>query len=885
MRSTFRLLTSRFFACTVAAALGLSSALPATAQAPRAANPPAGRSDAAPAAKATVKNVAKPADNKADNKAAKAPANAAAAKPGSPSRTQRVAAQPAPPPPLPAASAEQLLVASLVHVGGYDCEFKQSVEVAPNARDAGYFDVRLGKQSWVMKPVLSSTGARRLEDVQGRMLMLQIAYKSMLMDVQVGRRLVDDCVHAEHRVAMRLADEQAVIAGTPGRSAAGTLFGGAEAPASRTATTTTTAAAAGGPVAIAAAVAATSSGGTALKLRILETSDLHMNLLGYDYYQDKPAEDYGLERTATLIKTARAEVRNTLLFDNGDLLQGNPLGDTVARIKPLQPGQVHPAFKVMNALRYDAGNIGNHEFNYGLPFLQQALSGAAFPYVNANIVADDGRGASAEAKNVFTPYVILERSFTDESGAVQALKIGVVGFVPPQVLQWDRQHLQGRVLARDIPETARALVPRIKAEGADVVVVIAHSGFERGETVSFAENTVARLAEVPGVDAVLFGHSHGEFPGRFFAGHAKVDMARGTINGVPATMPGFWGSHLGVIDLTLQKVGTVWTVADSRAELRPVYDRAARQPLVVPDPMVAELIGAEHQAALAYVRTEVASTSAAIHSYFAQVADDPSVQVVSEAQLAYARRVLAGNEHAALPLLSAAAPFKTGGRGGAGNYTDIAAGPIAVRSVADLYVYPNTVNIVRLSGAQVREWLEMAAGAFNRIDPAGAPEQSLVNAAFPSYNFDTLDGVTYRIDVTQAARYDRNGKLVAPAAQRITDLRHGGQPVDDKTMFAVVTNNYRASGGGGFPGLDGSNIIFSSADENREALLQYLRDTQRINPAADNNWRIVAVPGIKLRFTSGAGAVAQLARRASGAAPIRLVQDNGDGSALFELLP
>ncbi len=618
-----------------------------------------------------------------------------------------------------------------------------------------------------------------------------------------------------------------------------------------------------------------------LRLRILQTTDLHMNLLGYDYYQDKPTEEYGLERAASLIRTARAQVRNSLLFDNGDLLQGSPLGDYVARIRPPQPDQVHPAFKVMNALGYDAANVGNHEFNYGLPFLNRALLGAAFPYVNANVVKDEGRPDHPAAAPAFQRYVMLERGFVDEAGQPQRLKIAVTGFVPPQILQWDRQHLLGRVHVRDIPQTARELVPRLKAEGADLVVLIAHSGFERGETVFFAENTVARLAEIPGVTAILFGHSHGEFPGRFFNSHPKVDLARGTINGVPATMPGFWGNHLGVIDLVLERRDGAWQVADSRAEIRPVYDRAARKALVAPDPQVASLIQAEHDGTLAYVRATVATTATPIQSYFAQVADDPSVQLVAQAQLAYARRALAGTEHEKLPLLSAAAPFKTGGRGGASYYTDIPAGPIAMRNVADLYIYPNTVQVVRISGAMLREWLEMSAGAFNRIDPAGPPEQNLINPVFPSFNFDTLDGVSYRIDLTQPARYDRNGKLVAPDARRIRDLRHNGKPVVDAALFAVVTNNYRASGGGSFPGLDGSNIILQAPDENREALLQFLQASGRVDPVADGNWSLLPVPGVRLLFASGAGGRAHLARYPQ----IRLAKDNGDGSALYEISP
>ena len=618
-----------------------------------------------------------------------------------------------------------------------------------------------------------------------------------------------------------------------------------------------------------------------LNLRLLETTDVHMNLLNFDYYQDKVTDDYGLAKTATLIQLARAETPNSLLFDNGDLLQGSPLGDMVARVRPLAAGQVHPAYKVLNALGVDAANIGNHEFNYGLPFLRQAISGAAFPYVNANVYLDGGTENPQRGQHAFTPYVILSRTFTDTAGVRHALKIGVIGFVPPQILLWDKQSLDGQVTVADMLETAQRYVPQMRKEGADVVVAIPHSGFEKGETPRFAENSVARLAEVAGIDAILFGHSHGEFPSAFFANYPKVDVAKGTINGVAAVMPGRWGDHLGVVDLTLDNSSGAWRVTGSRAEIRPIFDRATRKPLVAADPLVATLIADEHAATLAYVRGKLGQTRTPITSYFAQVADDPSVQLVSQAQLAYAKRALQGTEFEGLPLLSAAAPFKAGGRMGWAYFTDIPAGTLSVRNVADLYIYPNTVKAVRLTGAQVREWLEMSAGQFNQIDAAGPALQHLVNDNFVPYNFDTIDGVSYQIDVTQPARYDPKGKLVAPAAHRIVDLRYQGQPVDAQAPFIVVTNNYRASGGGGFPGLDGKNIVLDSPDENREALVQYLRNAGTLDPSADNNWRIQPVPGITLRFLSGTGGVAHLARYPQ----IQRVQDNADGSTLFELRP
>ena len=619
-----------------------------------------------------------------------------------------------------------------------------------------------------------------------------------------------------------------------------------------------------------------------LKLRLLETTDLHMNLLAWDYYQDKPTDDYGLAKTVTLIKAARAEARNSLLFDNGDLLQGSPLGDLVARVQPLAPGQRHPAYKVLNALGVDAANIGNHEFNYGLPFLRQALAGADFPYVNANVMLVGPDGRSDSGHHAFTPYVLLERQLTDEDGQAHTLKIGVIGFVPPQIMVWDRANLEGQVVVRDILATAQRLVPEMRAKGAQLVVAIPHSGFERSESaVPLAENAVARLAEVPGIDAILFGHSHGEFPGPFFASFPKADVVRGTINGVAAVMPGRWGDHLGVIDLVLDNRSGAWRVSDRRAALRPVLNRATRQPLVAADPMVAALIADEHAATLRFVRGEVARSTAPITSYFAQVVDDPSVQLVADAQIAYLKRAVQGTAYEGLPLLSAAAPFKSGGRMGWGNYTDIPAGTLSVRNVADLYVYPNTLKAVALTGAQVREWLEMSAGAFHRIRPDGPTEQALLNEAYVPFNFDVIDGLQYALDLTQPARYSPTGQLMSAAAHRVVDLRLDGQPLDDGARVLVATNNYRASGGGNFPGLDGGHIVVDAPDENREALLQHLRAAGTITPKADGNWRILPVPGVSLRFTTASAAVAHLARYPQ----IGLVKDNGDGSAVYELRP
>ena len=586
-----------------------------------------------------------------------------------------------------------------------------------------------------------------------------------------------------------------------------------------------------------------------LELRLMETTDIHTNVVPYDYYQDAPTDAFGLAKTATLIRAAREEAPNSLLFDNGDLIQGSPLGDYKATIDPLEEGETHPVYQAMNLLGYDAANIGNHEFNYGLEFLQTALAGADFPYVNANVYRPGG------TENYFEPYVLLKRDVTDVAGETHTLTVGVIGFVPPQIMTWDRSNLQGRVVAKDMVEAARRYVPEMREAGADLVVAIPHSGFEAGERQGMDENAVAYLTQVEGIDAVLFGHAHSVFPSEQFEGFPGADLDAGTINGVPAVMPGFWGDHLGVIDLTLERQNGAWAVTGSSSEARPIYDAETETALVEADPEIVNAVREAHEGTLEYIRSEVAETEAPITSFFAQVLDDPSVQIVNQAQTWYTERAVQGTELEGLPILSAAAPFKAGGRGGAEYYTNIPAGTLAVKNVADLYIYPNTLKVVRLTGAGVREWLERSAGQFNQVT-ANTGGEPLLNEDFPSYNYDVIDGVTYQIDVSQPSRYDADGALVAENAHRIVNLHYQGEPVQDEQEFLVATNNYRASGGGAFPGLDGSNIVIDSPDENRQILIDYLTETGTVNPSADANWSFTDLPG-EVTATFESAAVAQ----------------------------
>lgn len=580
--------------------------------------------------------------------------------------------------------------------------------------------------------------------------------------------------------------------------------------------------------------------GQTVDVRILATTDLHTNLVNYDYYQDKPVETLGLAKTAVLIEKAKKENPNVLLVDNGDTIQGTPLGTYKAIVDPVEKGEQHPMYAALQALGFEAGTLGNHEFNYGLDYLNRVIETAGLPIVNANVLDP------ATGKFIYQPYKIIEKTFTDTQGRLTTVKIGVTGIVPPQILNWDKANLEGKVVVRDSVEAIRDIIPEMRKAGADITLVLSHSGigddkYEKGE-----ENEGYQIASLPGVDAVVTGHSHAEFPSGngsgFYEKYPGVDGVNGKINGTPVTMAGKYGDHLGVIDLKLNYTDGKWKVTDSKGSIRKVDTKSN-----VADKRVIDIAKESHEGTINYVRQQVGTTTAPITSYFALVKDDPSVQIVNNAQLWYAKQELAGTPEANLPILSAAAPFKAGTRGDATAYTDIPAGAIAIKNVADLYLYDNVTAILKVNGAQLKEWLEMSAGQFNTIDPNNSQPQNLVNTNYRTYNFDVIDGVTYEFDITQPNKYDREGKLANPNASRVRNLKYQGKEIDPNQEFIVVTNNYRSNGN--FPGVREASLNRLLNLENRQAIINYILAVKNINPSADQNWHFAdTIKGLDLRF-------------------------------------
>ncbi|CAM2917430.1 bifunctional 2',3'-cyclic-nucleotide 2'-phosphodiesterase/3'-nucleotidase [Moritella viscosa] len=622
-----------------------------------------------------------------------------------------------------------------------------------------------------------------------------------------------------------------------------------------------------------------------IKLRILETTDIHTNVMDYDYYKNKPTKKTGLVRTATLVKEARAEVTNSVLVDNGDLLQGSPMGDYMAA-KGLKPGDIHPVYKAMNQLDYEVGNLGNHEFNYGLEFLKEATNDANFPYINANVI-DLKTG-----KNMFTPYIIKTNTFKDTDGVEHQVKIGYIGFVPPQILIWDKKNLEGKVEALDIKQTAERFVPQMKAEGADIILAIPHSGVSADPYKVMAENSVYYLTQVSGIDAIAFGHSHAVFPSKTFAKIPGVDIKKGTINGIPAVMPGRWGDHVGIMDLVLDKQGDTWKVTSAQTEARPIFDKLTKKSLVAADEKMVAAVQADHKATRNFVNQPIGKANDVMYSFLALVQDDPTIQIVNLAQQDYVKRFIQGDpDLEGIPVLSAAAPFKAGGRGNdPTNFTEVESGQLTFRNAADLYLYPNTLVAMKVTGKEVKEWLECSAGQFNQINLNSTAPQGLINwEGFRTYNYDVIDGVKYSIDLSQPARYNGECKIINPDSNRITDLTFEGKPVNSLQPFIVATNNYRAYSGK-FAGTGEAFVAFASPDENRTVLADYIsrvsKEQGQVTPSADNNWHFTPLQSNKkltITFETAPGNKAAQFIKDKGQYPMQYIKDDKLGFAVYSL--
>jgi 2',3'-cyclic-nucleotide 2'-phosphodiesterase/3'-nucleotidase len=511
-----------------------------------------------------------------------------------------------------------------------------------------------------------------------------------------------------------------------------------------------------------------------VSITLLSTTDLHGNLMPVDYYANRPAER-GLAKIATLIRQVRAQNPNTLLLDCGDTIQGTPLAFYFARKDTSQP---NPTIAAMNALGYDAMATGNHEFNFGLDVLRKAKSESKFPWLAANIRQKFTRGVE-----YFPPYLIKN---------VAGVRVGIVGFITPGVPRWEIPENYRGYEFEQIVDAARRVVPEVRKQ-VDLLVVIAHSGLERDPQTGEApadqisgENAMWALAEqVPGIDVILYGHSHREMPQLM-------------VNGVLLAQARHWGQSLARADVEMERsVGGAWRVAAKRSTVLPVT------PEVQPDAEIVRLATPYHEAAQKYLDTPVAESAVDLDGSTARYEDHPLVDLVHRVQLEYGKADV-----------SLATMLFAGAR--------VPKGSVTIRQIASVYIYENTLYTVEMNGAQLRQVLEHAASFY----PAW-PFRPGDRIRLPGYNADSAEGVEYEIDLTR------------PAGRRILNLKYQGQPLADDAKLRVATNNYRYAGGGNYKVLRGLPIVYRSPQGIRELLIEYVSRRSAIPAQANGNWRIM----------------------------------------------
>jgi 2',3'-cyclic-nucleotide 2'-phosphodiesterase/3'-nucleotidase len=508
-------------------------------------------------------------------------------------------------------------------------------------------------------------------------------------------------------------------------------------------------------------------------LVVVATTDVHGRATAWNYLYNTPYSG-GLARAATVVDSLRARYPDrVVLVDAGDVIQGNPFAEYFARVAPRDP---HPIVDAMNLMAYDAATVGNHDFDYGLESLRRVIAGAAFPYVSANVTF-------TRVPTALPRVVVVQRG---------AVRVAITGVTTPGVMVWNAPQVAGQVQVAPIPVAAPAALAEAR-RSADVTIVLAHSGM-RGPsaydtTGVGGEHVAARLATMPDPpDLVVVGHSHAE-------------MLDSLVSGVHFIQPRPYARTLAVAHVRLVRVGSGWRVASIRGERIPL-DQAA------PDPRVERRLQTDHQAVLTWASTSLGTATAPMPATLGRARPTPIINFIHDAQ----RRRTGAR-------LSAAAAFDLD--------AGFREGPILLSDVAALYPYENSLRAVRLSGAQLKEFLEHSVRYFQVRD--GRIE---IDESIPGYNYDMVAGAEYRVDLSR------------PIGSRIIGLAVEGVPVRDDDHFTMALNSYRQAGGGGYRMLAGAPVVYDRGENVRDVLVEAVRSRGALDPARfnDTNWSIIPGP-------------------------------------------
>lgn len=519
-------------------------------------------------------------------------------------------------------------------------------------------------------------------------------------------------------------------------------------------------------------------------ITILGTSDLHGRIYPHDYATDEVDSDTGLAKIATLIKQEKAIDPDAILIDGGDTVQDNS-ADLFNDLP------IHPMIEGLNFLNYDVWVVGNHEFNYEKSFLEKNVATFEGAVLSANILKTDGT-------YFVKPYEIFER---------EGVRIAVIGLMPPEVPRWEAsapEHFEGLTFPGTL-ESIKRVMGELEGEY-DVLI----GAFHLGPDGEYGYEGAIDIAEAyPEFSVIFLGHAHSKY--------------NEVINGVHLIEPGKWGWALAKAVIKMEKVGDKWEIADvitENIETKPVD----------PDPEISEKFKFVHDESVAdanIVVGEITADFIASPDYItgeakittiptSQLEDTSVIDLINEVQMFYTEADV-----------SSAALFNFG--------SNLLKGPFKKKDVAFIYKYPNTLVGTKITGVNLKKYMEWSASYYNNWKEGDVTIS--FNPDIRGYNYDMFSGMTYEINLSK------------PAGERVENINVNGLPLVDNNIYRLSLNNYRF---GTLLGLElvtmddryyDSYETLQDAGRIRAMIIKYVQEEKGgvLAPTLDNNWKITGV--------------------------------------------
>ena len=539
-----------------------------------------------------------------------------------------------------------------------------------------------------------------------------------------------------------------------------------------------------------------------VKISLIETTDVHGNYFPYDFKNAEPGSG-SMARIASYVNRQREQRGKdaVVLLDNGDILQGQPSAYFYNYMDTKSP---HLCADVLNYMGYDVATVGNHDVETGHAVYDRWVSQCHFPMLGANVIR------TATNTPYWKPYTIVER---------QGVKIAVLGMITPGIPMWLPENLWKGLHFDDMAEVARKYMPEMRQK-ADVVVGLFHSGVGSGKAAQGAENASVYVAQsVPGFDVVFCGHDHRK------ADRRVVNTAGDTVY---VLNPAANAHAVAQADLTL-------TFEHGKRVAGKVEAGIVDIDSETPDTAFMAHFKPQYDAVKAFTSEQIGVNETEMTTLPAFFGPSAFIDFIHQMQLR-----ISGAD------ISFAAPLAFDAK--------VEAGPIHVSDMFKLYAYENLLYVMKLTGQEVKDFLEYSyAGWTNQMHSSADhlllfrkdaeqltdPWQRLQT---PSYNFDSAAGIRYTVDVTR------------PTGQKIhIESMADGKPFDLKKTYRVALNSYRGNGGGGLLTQGAhiaekdlpSRIVWSTEKDLRYYLMQSIREMGTIHPQPLDLWKFVPEDMVK----------------------------------------